>query len=401
VSATAAAAPSSRYRALLRIPHVRRLLATAFVGRLPVGMMSLSLVLLVSRATGSYASAGVVTGAQAIGAGVFAPIAGRLMDRLGQTRVLVTCAIVFPCSVAALIAVAEVAPHTAPLAACALVFGLSYPPLFAALRTLLSQLAGASGMAETAFALEATMQELFFILGPLSVGLIVAVASPQAALAALGVLATAGTLGFAASEPSRHRRGGARPAGPARGLLASGAMRALLAVSATYGIAFGTLEVAIPAFCSQHASAGVAGVVLASNAAGSIAGGLLYGSRAWTADLADLLARFGTLFAVAMVPIAFATSIPMLLVAMPVAGLFIAPWAAVSYALIGRIAPPEAISEAFTWEATAVIAGFAVGGAISGVLVDGPGVRAALLFSAALAGVSAATAWLQRDALRT
>lgn len=117
-----------------------------------------------SRETGSYAVAGAATGAFAICSGISAPLLGRLIDRLGQTPVLVTCALAFPASVAALLAVAEHHAHTVPVLACAAASGLCFPPLFATMRALISELAG--GLTETAFALEAVVQELFFI-GPL------------------------------------------------------------------------------------------------------------------------------------------------------------------------------------------------------------------------------------------
>ena len=195
-----------RYRAVLSLPGIRPLLVAAFVGRLPVAMLSLAIVLLVSEQTGSYAIAGAVSATQALASAVFSPLLGRLIDRLGQTRVLVSCAIVFPISVAALITVAEVQPEPLPLIACAIPFGISFPPLFAALRALLGQLAGRADLTESAYALEAVMQELFFISGPLLVAVLVAVASPQVALAAAAALTSVGTLAFAAMPASREWR---------------------------------------------------------------------------------------------------------------------------------------------------------------------------------------------------
>ncbi len=398
MSTAVPAAPVARYRALLRIPQMRSLMAAAFVGRLGVGMIGLSLVLLVSRATGSYAIAGLVVAVQAIASGITTPVLGRLMDRIGQTAILVTCAVVFPCAVGALVAVAEVEPRTPLLVACAVVFGVSYPPIFAALRTLLSELGGRLGLAETAFALEAIMQELLFIIGPLTVAVVVTLASPQVALAIIGALTAIGTLGFAALGPSRQWRSEGPPAGR-RSVLSSPGIRTLLVVSATFGVAFGTLEVALPAFCGEHGSQSTSGVLLAALGVGSMVGGIVYGGRTWRTPPHLLYIVFGALFAVAMLPIAFADSIAVLFFLMPLAGLVVAPGAAISYGLIGNLTPAGTISEAFTWETTAVIAGFSFGGAVAGVLVEGPGVRTALLFATALAATSAAIAWVRRESL--
>ncbi len=190
-----------RYQAVLAKPHMASLLAAAFVGRLPVGMFSLATVLFVSKETGSFAVAGAATGAFAIAAGVSAPIIGRIVDRVGQTRVLAVCAAGFPASVAALIVVGEATPRTVPILACAVACGLTFPPLFATLRTLISGLAG--GLIETAFALEAMLQELFFIIGPLLVALIMVFANAQTALVVAAAMVAGGTLAFAATTPSR------------------------------------------------------------------------------------------------------------------------------------------------------------------------------------------------------
>ena len=99
-------------------------------------------------------------------------------------------------------------------------------------------------------------------------------------------------------------------------------------------------------------------------------------------------------------PLAFAGSIPVMLVLMGLAGFFVAPWAATSASLVGRLAPAGTMTEAFTWEMTAVVAGFALGGVLSGVLVESAGVREALIVAAALAGSSVAIAWVRRDTLR-
>ena len=389
-----------RFAAVFALPGVKPLLVAAFIGRLPISMLSLGIVLLVSQENGSYATAGAVAATQAFAGGIASPFVGRLIDRLGQTPVLVTCAVAFPLSVAALIAVAETNPEPLPLIVCAIPFGVSYPPLFAALRALLTQLAGSHEVAASAFALEAIVQELFFISGPLLVAVLVAVASPQAALAVAAGLTCAGTLAFAATKASRACRPEPGDEPLRLGALTSPGIRTVLIVSAAFGLSFGTLEVALPAFAEEHASAGVAGVLLAMVAVGSIAGGIWYGSRGPRAPLATQIAVFTSLFAAALAPLALANSIAAMVVLLLITGLFVAPWAAATAALVGRLAPGGAMTEAYTWEMTAVVLGFALGGVLSGFIVEGAGVREALATAAALAGAAAALAWARRDTMR-
>ena len=50
----------ARYGALFRVPHVRRLVLSGMLARLPMGMIGLALLLLVRENGGSYAAAGAV-----------------------------------------------------------------------------------------------------------------------------------------------------------------------------------------------------------------------------------------------------------------------------------------------------------------------------------------------------
>lgn len=58
------------------------------------------------------------------------------------------------------------------------------------------------------------------------------------------------------------------------------------------------------------------------------------------------------------------------------------------------------MTEAYTWEMTAVVAGFAMGGVLSGVLVENAGVREALTAAAVAAAASVGIAWVRRGTLR-
>src|SRR3981081_4462727 len=74
------------------MPGSSRLLITALVGRLPQGMASLAILLLVRGVTRSYAAAGLAVGAYAFSNAACAPLQGRLVDRFGRVRVLLPLA---------------------------------------------------------------------------------------------------------------------------------------------------------------------------------------------------------------------------------------------------------------------------------------------------------------------
>src|SRR4051795_13150206 len=96
--------PLDRYRAVMRVPHVAGLLTTSLVARMPNGMSSLAILLLVTRHNG-YAKAGLVSGIYVAAAGFSNLLLSRAADRVGARRVLLPTACVYAVLMVALAAV--------------------------------------------------------------------------------------------------------------------------------------------------------------------------------------------------------------------------------------------------------------------------------------------------------
>ncbi len=264
---------------VLAVPHVRWLMSTAVLARLPYGIMGIAILLFVHEETGSFAAAGAVGGAFSIAAGVALPILGRVIDALGQTRVLVSCSVAQTAAGAALIALGLGGASTAVLCVAAAVAGAAVPPVSPALRGLWPDVLGDDAtMLRSALAIDAISLEIAFVGGPMLTALFVAVASPALALAVGFVVSMLGALAFAAAEPSRRWRG-TGATGRGLGPLSSPGLRTLLATSAPLGFAFGALEVALPAFGVSERSPSVGALSIAALAVGSAVCGLLYGAR--------------------------------------------------------------------------------------------------------------------------
>ena len=75
---------------ILSAPGARALLGSSILARLPLAMFSIALLVHAQQLTGSFAVAGAVSGAYALAAAASAPLLGRLVDRCGQTAVLVS-----------------------------------------------------------------------------------------------------------------------------------------------------------------------------------------------------------------------------------------------------------------------------------------------------------------------
>jgi MFS family permease len=386
------------YRALVRRPGVARVVLAGIIGRAPIGIVSIAIVLLVHSASGSFAAAGVVDAAFAIASAVGSPLQGRWVDMAGQTRVLALTAAVHGISLGALVAVALGHGPTGTMALCAVAAGATVPPLSASLRALWPSLARDEAELSTAFALESVSVEMFFILGPAACGALVAVSSPAAAtLAAVG-LTLAGTALFATSEPSRRWRAAPLDRPPA-GSLASPGMRALTAAIVPEGVAFGVLGIAVPAFAVRHGHPAAAGWLLAAQALGSAAGGLWYGARVHRSPLGTRFTVLFALFALGLAPLALAGSLPVLALILLVGGVVLAPLAATGFELVERLAPPGTSAESYNWTITALVAGTALGAALGGAVVQGPGERWGLLVAAGVAALGPLVALLGRRAL--
>jgi len=366
----------SDLRALVRRPYALRMLLCALVGRLPEAMVPLALLLLARAEHGSYATAGAVAGAFAVGAAAGGPVAGRAIDRLGQPTVLVVVALARS---AALLGIVLVAPSSLPLAAVlAAAAGALTPPLEPALRALWPDLAGGDEHAlSAAYELDAGAQELIFVVGPLLVAVAVALGSPATALHVTSAVGLAGTLAFALAPPARRWVAAEHPAVRWSAAVRAPQVGLLLALGVLAGAATGMVNVTATAFAERTLeNRDLAGWLLAAWAVGALAGGLAAAARRWTLAPERRLARLLALFAIAFAPALVARSTPAMAGALALAGAFLAPTLACVFVLTGARALPGTVTETFAWLTSSFLVGSAAGAALGGTLSgSGSGVR--------------------------
>ncbi len=383
---------ATNFRSVLRAPGCFRLLSTALLGRLPQGMSSLSVLLLVRGATHSYAAAGVAVGANALAAAAGAPVLGRLIDRFGR-RMVVGPTAMLQAIVYVLLAVA--ATHHAPTAvliACSAMAGALVPPIAPVVRTMLRDIFRDQSVRETAYALEAIAQETIWVAGPLLVTVIITVASPTAAVLMLSVIGLSGTLLFLRSPlldttPEHHH--GHTEVGSA---LASHDLRWLLLPVTLLGFSLGAVEIGIPALALHNGSRGAAGFLLALWSFGSMVGGIRYSATHWQSPLGSryfMLLAADCLF---VLPFVAADSILSAAICSFIAGLAVAPVFSCQYLLVGQVVVPGTEHEAFSWILSGLIAGLAAGSALGGVVVGPLGVHAPFVISFLAAACAAAAA---------
>jgi MFS family permease len=337
-----------------------------------------------------------MSGAYAIALAVGAPIIGRIVDYRGQRTALLACAVV---SAAAFVGLAYFTGRgTAVAVLFAVAAGATTPPLEPCLRALWPTLVRGGPPVDVAYALEAAVQELIFVLGPLLVVVLTALAGPRLAVLVGGAIALAGTLVFATTEESRDWRGEPREAHWA-GPLRSAAMRTLLLGAGTIGMSVGILTVGLPAYGETLDSSAVGGWLLAMSAVGSLAGGLYYGARTWGGKAGVRLAALLALMAISTAPLISVPPLALMVVLVTLSGVMIAPAISCAFVLVGLHAPDGTVTEAFSWLITSFLVGSSIGSVAAGAAVDERGVRSAFELATAAAALGAVTVLTRRRTL--
>jgi len=398
------------YRRLLAQPALRGLAIADVCARLPQGMVSITLLLVVA-VHAPMSTAGLVVAGYTLGQAVTGPLRGRLADRHGLARVCAACSAGYALALLGLLAGSLAGAPAAALIAAAAAAGLVVPPLSPGMRSLWSAYA-LGALRQTAFALDAAVFDLAYLTGPVLASSLVAGVSPAAAVAVLLALTAAAVVMIAPrSRPATAARP-AHSARPAAGSLASArrwvpaplrsaGLRRLLVTGGLVNAALSATEVGLTAYVRHHHALWAAGPLLAGVSAGSIAGSLLLGARAPGAEQAAAgaaraaraaarrLPRLLACYALGLVALTAASlSTPLLAVAAPLAGLCLGPSLATLFSLASG--GEAAGTEAQGWLNSVMNGGAAGGAALAGAAAGWPLLPLAL--AAALAAAAAVSA---------
>ena len=381
----------SSYRSVLSRPGTLKFSLTGVVARLPISMTGLGIVLLVQAATDSYGVAGAVSAAFMVANAVVAIYLGRLVDTVGQGLVLTAASVLYGTAMVVLVTSVEADWPIGVTYVAAALAGTALPPIGSCVRARWSYVLEQPREVQTAFALEAVLDEAVFIVGPILVAVLATNISPVLGLATAILAGVSGSLAFAAqkgTEPPAHphdRTTGVRPSMPWR------TVAPLAVVCLALGILFGAAEVTTVAFADEQGHKGYAGGLLALWALGSLLSGVVTGAVSWRSG-PDVRVRWGAAgMAAAMVPLCFVDSIPLMGLLLLVGGVAIAPTMVAALSLTERTVPGSRLTEGMAIMHTGIVAGVAPGAMISGFVVDHSGASVAYLVSLA-AGVVAALA---------
>ncbi|MFD5407656.1 MFS transporter [Streptomyces griseorubiginosus] len=409
------------YRRLLATPGARAFTIGNLLARLPMGMFSVSAVVMIAGTRGSYALAGAVTATGLGATAVVAPWIARLVDRYGQAKIAVPATLLAALgSLALLLCVRLGAPAWTLFVSYAAT--ATTPNLGGMSRARWAYLLDGDEKAlHVANSFEQAADEACFMLGPVLAAFLCGTFFPEAGTLAGVTLLVTGALLFAAqrsteppvwapapaplhrtegerpfrrraTEPAQGRgavsicgsaararpapepaRTRSRPASP-RTPLQTPAFRPLLTICLAMGAVFGSMEVVTIGFADGQGHRSAAGIVLGLQAAGSCAAGLVYGAVHRDGSVEDryvwCIAAMTALLTLPLLAAALTGSLLVLACALLVAGMATAPTMVTGMTLVQRHTPPGRLNEGMTLAVTGLLGGIACGSAAGGWTVE-------------------------------
>ncbi|MFI5999151.1 MFS transporter [Streptomyces sp. NPDC051366] len=362
------------YGQLLRTPGAIGFVLPGFAARLPFGMLTISILLLVQHTTGSYGSAGIVAAVTGVSMALSAPVMGKLTDRRGQSAVLVPVVLMHSAAVSTLVALALLGAPVWALALAAVPAGASVPQVGPMVRARWAARLEGSPLLPTAAAFESVTDEFTFVVGPVLATALCTGVHPAAGLITEAALTLAGGLVFAAqraTQPKVH----AAAAGDQKhaSALSFPGLRVLIVAFLGIGAVFGGMQVSLAAFSNEIGNPGANGLLYGVFAAGNMTAGIACGAIAWKiGPRRRLLLGYAGLTVAASV-LWTAHSMILLGALGLVVGLCIAPALITGYTMIESLIPANARTEAFTWLTGAVAFGQATAVTLAGRLTDAHG----------------------------
>ncbi|TIX91060.1 MAG: MFS transporter, partial [Mesorhizobium sp.] len=374
------------YREIFKARGAKGFAAAGFVARMPMAMAPIGIVAMLSQTHGEYWLAGAVSATYALANAFVAPQISRLVDRLGQARIVVPTTVISVLAFVVLVAAANQDWPIWTLFVSALL-AAAMPSIPAMVRARWTELFRDRPEMNTAFAFESAADELVYIAGAsLSVGLSVAL-FPEAGILASTLFLAFGSTAFILQRSTEPRvrpvdqgsRGSAIRLRPVQIITL-----ALIFIGAT----FATTEVSTVAITKELGQPGAASLVIGVYALGSFVVGIFIGALNLKTPLQIQLAIAIAIIALTTLPLLVADTVPLLALAVFVSGVAISPTFITAFGLIERRVPEAMLTEGVTWVMTGIGIGMALGSFAAGWVVDVFGAQSGFLVSVAAGAVA-------------
>lgn len=403
----------SPYGRLFAIPGAKAFCISGAVARLPISMMSLGIVLALNHMYDNWTVAGTMSAVYILAVAAVTPLYARLFDRFGQRKVgwvALGLSVVFML----VFAVAAWARVSIPvLFVLAILMGLTQFSFGALVRTRWAYALRDpknSGLLDTAYALEAGIDEMVFILGPILAAFLATSVSPVSQLFVPTIACAIGgsiffslkdtqppvieTVSIVAASPSDEdvkaafeNRGGTQgyrldedgvslhqlhthSQKPKSVLLYAGIIP-LLVVFVVFNMSFNEFDVSVTAMMKAIGREQLLGLQLAMFAVGSCIGAFIFGSKKPKGSNWQHMVVFLTLLTFGYVFCRLAMDNLILLgIASILSGLCVSPLFATGNLIVKDIVPPSSLTEGLSWVTTAGSVGTSFGSSLAGMVLD-------------------------------
>jgi MFS family permease len=348
------------YAELFKNPGVASVLFAQLLARFPFGMQTITFAIHLEHIFGNYTVAGLAIAAATVSAAVSAPILGRLVALYGIKVVVISCSLISPIGFL-LLAFAPLTEGGAILTALGL--GLFVPPIQPAARAVYPTLVKTEEVRNNLFSVDAILQEVIWIVGPVLTTILIATTSTTVPLVVMVFVQIIGGLWFAllpqvqgAPIPRSKKRMG--------NVLRSPLVRVMIIVNMLFVGSFSALEIGAVAAVGEAG----AGFVLAMLSIGSVVGALAFGHRArspyaLTKQLGVVLIGDILIFINAKDPL-------WLGICLFISGIGVALAFATMSAIIAKSIPLDDTPEVYGWIGSGQNIGYGMGAAVAGILVD-------------------------------
>lgn len=376
-------------------------------------MMSLGIVLALNHMYDNWTVAGTMSAVYILAVAAVTPLYARLFDRFGQRKVgwvALGLSVVFML----VFAVAAWARVSIPvLFVLAILMGLTQFSFGALVRTRWAYALRDpknSGLLDTAYALEAGIDEMVFILGPILAAFLATSVSPVSQLFVPTIACAIGgsiffslkdtqppvieTVSIVAASPSDEdvkaafeNRGGTQgyrldedgvslhqlhthSQKPKSVLLYAGIIP-LLVVFVVFNMSFNEFDVSVTAMMKAIGREQLLGLQLAMFAVGSCIGAFIFGSKKPKGSNWQHMVVFLTLLTFGYVFCRLAMDNLILLgIASILSGLCVSPLFATGNLIVKDIVPPSSLTEGLSWVTTAGSVGTSFGSSLAGMVLD-------------------------------
>lgn len=321
-------------------------------------MLSLAFIIYIQEKTGSYAIAGIALGAETLGVSVAQPILSRIMGTYGIRPVILISSGV---TSIAFLAMTWVPAEPLILILLSLVIGLSSPPIQTAARVIYPNITPKPLLGRL-FGLDATAQEIIWVVGPVVITLIAAQFGNNAMLYTMAAVQITGTLWFVSNRETKTK---VTLSETALGKVLKNKTVSIMTFMGLLFIgSFAGIEVASVAVFDKA----LAGLLIAVFSIGSILGGIFLTARGrskWA------LSKFVALVLVGFSLVLISPNNPWWVgFALFIAGIGVAPTLGIMALTISGGTKKSETAEAFGWQTTGQLVGLSAGSALAGVAVD-------------------------------